>query len=155
MDNVQIASRLDMVNMLVIEEFNEAWNKLHFDKEHGNNFEYNVNYNKIVGLDFDNWEFIVEFENITYKYRYFKDECISYRHFPLDLIYNKATDDWRVDLYPFVKKFVIDNRFNLNQLFWDDGKAIFEKWPDIKDEINRLEDEARKIYNDDVKQHYK
>jgi hypothetical protein len=154
MDNVQIASRLDMVNMLVIEEFNEAWNSLHFIKN-DNNFKYNVNYNKIVGLDFDNWEFIVEFENITYKYRYFKDECISYRHFPLDLIYNKATDDWRVDLYPFVKKFVIDNRSYLNQIFWDDGKAIFKMWPDIKDEINKLEDEARKIFENDVKQHYK
>lgn len=152
MDNIQSESRLDMINKLLIGEFNTAWNDLHFIKSDCN-FEYNCTYNKIVGLDFDNWEFIVEFENVTYKYRYFKDNCISYRHFPLDLIYNNKNGEWRVDLYSFVKRFVIDNRFNLNQIFWDEGKAIFERWPDIKDEINKLEDKARKIYNDDVKQH--
>ena len=151
MITVQSQSRLDMVNKLLIGEFNTAWNNLKFDKN--NNFEYNCTYNSIVGIDFDNWEFIVEFENVTYKYRYFKDNCISYRHFPLDLIYNNANGEWRVDLYSFVKRFVIDNRYNLNQIFSDGGKAIFEQWPEIKDEINKLEYEARKIYNDGVKQH--
>ena len=69
------------------------------------------------------------------------------------MIYNNRNGEWRVDLYSFVKRFVIDNRFNLNQIFWDEGKAIFEKWPDIKYEINNLENNARKIYNADVKQH--
>ena len=141
MITVQSESRLDMVNKLLIGEFNTAWNDLHFIKS-DYNFEYNVSYNKIIGLDFDNWEFIVEFENVTYAYMYFKDNCISYRHFPLDLIYNNKNGEWRVDLYRFVKRFVIDNRFNLNQIFQDGGKALFEKWPDIKDEINNLNDRA-------------
>ncbi len=146
------SERLSTINETIISKFNTAWKELHFINDRYTN-DINCKYNKIVDIDFDNWEFIVEFENVTYKYRYFKDNCISYRHFPLDLIYNNANGEWRVDLYSFVKSFVIDNRYNLNQIFWDDGKAIFEKWPDIKDEINKLEDEARKIHDDDVKQH--
>lgn len=141
MDNVQGESRLDIVNKLLIAEFNTAWKNLHFSKR-DINFEYNCTYNKFVGIDFDNWEFIVEFENVTYEYRYFKDNCISYRHFPLNLIYNRTNGEWRVDLYPFVKSFVIDNRYNLDQIFSDGGKAIFKMWPNIKDEIKKLEEIA-------------